>query len=139
MTGEGCHPERGPAPHTLSSRTRTRRGRGGIFPNTTCPPRYAHPVGSYFVYILSSRGRVLYVGVTNDLRRRVLEHKAHLVPGFTQRYNVDRLVYFEATANVQAALAREKEIKGWRREKKVALIEAENPEWRDLAEDVSAG
>ena len=96
-------------------------------------------MGSYFVYILASRGRVLYVGVTNDLRRRVLEHQAHLVPGFTQRYNVDRLVYFEATANVQAALAREKEIKGWRREKKVALIEAENPEWRDLAGERAEG
>jgi putative endonuclease len=93
----------------------------------------------YHVYILASRGRVLYVGVTNDLERRVREHKAHLVPGFTQRYNVDRLVYFETTANVQAALAREKEIKGWRREKKVALIEAENPQGRDLAEGVDAG
>ena len=91
-------------------------------------------MSQYHVYILASRGRVLYVGVTNDLRRRVLEHKAHLVPGFTQHYNVDRLVYFETTANVQAALAREKQIKGWRRAKKVALVESGNPTWEDLAE-----
>ena len=91
-------------------------------------------MATFYVYILASRGRVLYVGVTNDLQRRVIEHKAHLVPGFTKRYNIDRLVYFEATANVQTALAREKQIKGWRRDRKVALIEVENPEWRDLAE-----
>ncbi len=120
-----CHPEE------------ARRADEGSHP--TGPARYSIPMHQYHVYILATRGRVLYVGVTNDLRRRVLEHKAHLAPGFTQRYNVDRLVYFETTANVQAALAREKVLKGWRREKKVTLIEAENPEWRDLAGEWAEG
>ena len=95
--------------------------------------RYPAPMAQYWLYILASRSRVLYVGVTNDLIRRVLEHKSHLVPGFTRRYNVDRLVFFEATADVRVALAREKEVKGWRRAKKVALVEGQNPLWRDLA------
>jgi putative endonuclease len=89
----------------------------------------------YYVYILASVSRVLYVGVTSDLQRRVWEHKNHAVPGFTDRYNVTRLVYFEQTPNVAAAIEREKQIKGWRREKKVALIEKTNRTWRDLGED----
>ncbi len=88
----------------------------------------------YFVYIMASRSRVLYVGVTNDLQRRVWEHKNHALAGFTDKYNVDRLVYFEAGASVIEAIAREKQIKGWRRSKKVALIESVNPTWRDLSE-----
>jgi putative endonuclease len=92
-------------------------------------------VKQYWVYILSSRNRVLYVGVTNDLQRRIAEHKSHLVPGFTAKYKVDRLVYFETMGDVRAAIAREKQIKGWRREKKAALIASANPDW----EDVSAG
>jgi putative endonuclease len=87
----------------------------------------------YFVYILSSYKRTTYVGVTNDLERRLYEHKHHLVPGFTSKYNVDRLVYFEATGDVYAAISWEKEIKAWRREKKVALVESLNPDWRDLS------
>jgi putative endonuclease len=87
----------------------------------------------YFVYIMASRSRVLYVGVTNDLQRRVWEHKNHAVAGFTDRYNVTRLVYFEEGASAIDAIAREKQIKGWRRAKKVALIESMNPAWADLS------
>ncbi len=89
----------------------------------------------YYVYIMASFRRVIYVGVTRDLERRVYAHKQKALPGFTARYNVDRLVYVEGTDDILAALAREKEIKGWRREKKVALIEAQNPDWRDLSLD----
>jgi len=88
----------------------------------------------HYVYIMTNRSRTLYTGVTNDLRRRVYEHKHKLVPGFTEKYNITRLVYFEETPNVQAALAREKQIKGWLRAKKIALIEEANPGWRDLSE-----
>jgi putative endonuclease len=88
----------------------------------------------YFVYIMASNTRVLYVGVTNDLRRRVLEHMKGEIDGFTVRYRVKHLVHFEAGDSPQGAIMREKQIKGWRREKKVALIEAGNPDWRDLAE-----
>jgi putative endonuclease len=87
----------------------------------------------FWVYILASIRRVLYIGVTNDLQRRVFEHKNHLVPGFTARYGIDTLVYFESTNDVHEALAREKQLKGWLRKKKVALIEGTNPRWEDLA------
>jgi putative endonuclease len=87
---------------------------------------------NYYVYILANRRRRLYVGMTNDLLRRTAEHKRHLIPGFTKQYNIDRLVYFEHTHDASAAIAREKQIKSWVREKKVALIEATNPEWEDL-------
>ena len=87
----------------------------------------------YFVYVLASRSRVLYVGVTNDLERRVFAHKHKLVPGFTAEYDVDRLIYFESTPDVLAAIHREKQIKGWRRSRKVALIESVNPRWEDLS------
>ena len=92
------------------------------------------------VYILTnSRRTVLYVGVTSNLLKRVAEHIAGVHPSsFTRRYNVDRLVYFELTADIRAAIAREKQLKGWVRRKKVALIEAVNPSWRDLGEDVLA-
>jgi putative endonuclease len=88
----------------------------------------------YFVYILSSRSRVLYVGVTSDLAKRVWQHRNHVFAGFSAQYNVTRLVHFEQTSEVREAIAREKEIKGWRREKKVALIESMNPHWNDLSE-----
>jgi putative endonuclease len=88
----------------------------------------------YFVYILASRSRTLYVGVTNDLEGRVAEHRSKRVPGFTSRYNITRLVYFEKTTGVRSALAREKEIKGWNRARKVALIERANPTWEDLSQ-----
>ena len=88
-----------------------------------------------YVYIMTNRSGTLYTGVTNDIARRVYEHKNHLVPGFTSRYNIDRLVYFENTSEITSAIAREKQIKGWLRAKKIALIESINPEWRDLSED----
>ena len=88
----------------------------------------------YHVYIMANRSLTLYTGVTNNLYRRVYEHEHRLVPGFTQRYNITQLVYFEETPDVKAATARERQIKGWLRSKKVALIEAANPEWRDLSE-----
>ncbi len=90
---------------------------------------------SYFVYILASRSRTLYVGVTRDLPRRLHEHRSGRPPGFTSRYRITRLVHFEQTPDARSAIAREKEIKGWRRAKKVTLIEAENPTWKDLSED----
>jgi putative endonuclease len=90
---------------------------------------------TFHVYILASRTRVLYVGITGDLARRLYEHRNKLVPGFTARYHVDRLVFIEATSDALAAIAREKQIKGWLRRKKVELIETENPQWRDLSED----
>ena len=89
----------------------------------------------YFVYILASLPGVLYCGVTNNLERRLAEHAHGTADGFTKRYHVTRLVWFEDTGDIQAAIAREKQIKGWRRERKVALIEAENPNWRDLSRD----
>jgi len=79
--------------------------------------------------------KVIYVGVTNDLKRRVYEHKSGTIEGFTQKYNVHKLVYFETTTEVEAALNREKQLKGWRRDKKNALIEKLNPEWVDLSID----
>ena len=88
----------------------------------------------YYAYIMASRSRVLYVGMTNDLQRRVEQHKQKLVEGFTQRYNVTRLVYYEVTNDVHAALAREKQIKSWRRSKKTDLIESVNPAWKGLSE-----
>jgi putative endonuclease len=90
----------------------------------------------FFVYLLASKSRTLYVGVTNDLARRMYEHKQGLVRGFSWKYNLDRLVYFETTSDVFAAIAREKQIKGWRRAKKVSLIESGNSAWKDLAEEV---
>jgi len=88
----------------------------------------------YYVYIMTNRSRTLYVGVTNDLERRVHEHKSGSVEGFTKRYKINRLVYFDATSNIEGAIAREKEIKKWRRSKKIDLVEAANPEWKDLSE-----
>ena len=87
---------------------------------------------NYYVYILTNRSRRLYVGVTNDLVRRCFEHRQHAVDGFTAKYKIDRLVYFETTDDVHAALAREKQIKKWRREKKIALIERWNPGWVEI-------
>ena len=88
----------------------------------------------YFVYIMSSQTRVLYIGVTNDLERRVQQHKDGVGSAFTSRYRVKRLVHYEETSDVHAALARERYLKGWARARKVALIESENPEWKDLSE-----
>ena len=96
---------------------------------------YTPRVKTYYVYILASRSRTLYTGVTNNLMRRVLEHKRKLVPGFTSRYRLERLVYYETWGDIRAAIQREKQIKGWLRTKKIALIQSMNPVWRDLSED----
>jgi putative endonuclease len=84
---------------------------------------------------MSNKSAVLYVGVTNDIKRRVYEHKNHLVKGFSNTYKTDRLVYLEENKNPTSAIKREKEIKAWRREKKVNLIESNNPDWEDLSRD----
>ncbi len=89
---------------------------------------------TYFVYILASRSRNLYTGVTNNLQRRIVEHREGLVRGFTARYRIFRLVHFELFGDIGYAIAREKEIKAWRREKKIWLIERDNPTWADLAQ-----
>ncbi|MBN1991392.1 MAG: GIY-YIG nuclease family protein [Anaerolineae bacterium] len=88
----------------------------------------------YYVYIMTSFMGTLYVGMTDNLCRRVYEHKNKLIEGFTKKYNITRLVYFEETGDVKTAFSREKEIKKWRRSKKVALIESRNPKWQDLSE-----
>ena len=88
----------------------------------------------YFVYIMTNTSGTLYTGVTNNLERRIYEHKHHLVNGFTNKYNIDKLVYFEETNDINAAISREKQIKGWLRKKKIALIESLNPGWKDLSE-----
>lgn len=86
------------------------------------------------VYILAGDFGTLYIGVTNELERRVAEHQGKLIEGFTKKYNVTKLVYFEECGEVVDALAREKQIKGWRRSKKIALIESLNPTWSDLSD-----
>ncbi|MCK4468729.1 MAG: GIY-YIG nuclease family protein [Desulfobacterales bacterium] len=92
--------------------------------------------GTYYVYLLTNwNNKVIYLGVTNNLERRLYEHKNKLVKGFTEKYNVNKLVYFEETQDVIAAIAREKEIKKWRREKKNQLVEQINPNWKDLSSE----
>ena len=91
---------------------------------------------AYYVYILTNwNDKVMYIGVTNDLERRLYEHKHQLLDGFTKHYNVHKLVYFEQASDVRAAIAREKQLKGWSRKKKNALISGMNPAWRDLSDD----
>jgi putative endonuclease len=90
---------------------------------------------TYYVYIMTNKSRTLYTGVTNNLERRVYEHKHKIIPGFMSKYNITKLVYYEETDNINVAIAREKQIKGWLRAKKIALIESENPEWKDLSLD----
>jgi putative endonuclease len=88
---------------------------------------------AFHVYIMASRSRVLYTGVTSHLARRVQEHKAKAPGSFTARYRIDRLIYCEAFAEIRPAIEREKQIKGWTRARKIALIESLNPEWEDLS------
>ena len=84
---------------------------------------------------MANRSRTLYTGVTNNLKRRVLEHKRKLVPGFTFKYKINRLLYYEQFGDIRAAIGREKQIKGWLRPKKIALIQPMNPQWKDLSVD----
>ena len=90
---------------------------------------------TYFVYIMASRSSTLYIGVTSNLQRRVAQHKNLAFDGFTAQYNIDRLVYFERFNCIHNAISREKQLKRWRREKKIALIKSKNPTWIDLSED----
>ncbi len=90
----------------------------------------------YYTYILTnSKNKVLYIGVTNNIQRRIYEHKNKTADGFTKKYNVNKLVFYEITNDAKTAIEREKELKGWKREKKNALVESMNPEWKDLSLD----
>jgi putative endonuclease len=89
--------------------------------------------GNFYAYILAGESAVLYTGMTNDLQRRMREHRAKLIPGFTKRYNVTKLVWFEVHGNAGSAIEREKQIKNWSRAKKIALVERSNPHWTDLS------
>ena len=89
----------------------------------------------FYVYIMTNKSKTLYTGVTNNLQRRVYEHKQKLIPGFTAKYNITMLVYYEIYNDINMAIFREKQIKGWLRKKKIDLIESTNPNWRDLSEE----
>ena len=91
----------------------------------------------YYIYILSNwNDKVIYIGVTNNLKRRVYEHKNEIIDGFTKKYHVHKLVYYETTTDVKAALEREKQLKGWKREKKDSLVTDMNPNWKDLYDEI---
>jgi putative endonuclease len=88
---------------------------------------------TYYVYLITNwNNKVLYIGVTNNLERRIYQHRNKLIKGFTEKYNVNKLVYFEQTSDIESAITHEKQIKHWRREKKNRLIESTNKEWQDL-------
>lgn len=91
-------------------------------------------MNQYYVYIMTNHSKTLFTGVTNNLKRRVYEHKSKLIEGFTSKYNINKLVYIEETQDITSAIAREKQIKGWLRRKKIELIESTNPEWKDLSD-----
>jgi len=99
----------------------------------------AKRMSTYYVYIMASASRTLYTGVTNNLERRVYEHQRKMIPGFTSQYNITRLVHFEVFGDVRAAITREKQIKGWLRKKKIALIESVNRDWKDLSAEWHGG
>ena len=93
------------------------------------------PLTDYYVYIMTNESRMLYVGVTNDLQRRVFKHQQKLDrASFTAKYNMTRLAYFESTSDIRAAIAREKQLKGWLRKRKVGFVESVNPLWEDLSD-----
>jgi putative endonuclease len=92
---------------------------------------------NYFVYIVSSKGRVLYIGFTNVLARRVFEHKSGLIEGFTKKYNVNKLVYYEVLPDLKSAVKRERQLKNWHRKWKIKLIESMNKDWRDLYSEIA--
>ncbi len=93
----------------------------------------------YYVYILANRTKTIYTGVTNNLQRRIFEHKHLMTKGFAYKYKLTKLVYYEVGRDIKVAISREKQIKGWLRKKKIALIESINPEWKDLSEEWSSG
>jgi len=88
-----------------------------------------------YVYIMTNKSKTLYVGVTNNLQRRVYEHQNKIIQGFTSKYNITKVVYFEVFNDIESAITREKQIKGWLRKKKIELIESMNPDWNDLSEE----
>ena len=88
---------------------------------------------TFYVYILASLSGTLYVGITSDLRKRMWQHKEHVFKGFSSKYKIDRLLYYESFGSAQEAIEREKQLKGWRREKKIKLVATENPRWADLS------
>jgi len=90
----------------------------------------------YFVYLLTNNSGALYVGFTSNLKNRIWEHKNKVIKGFTEKYNIDKIIYFEQTESVYSAIQREKQLKGWTRKKKIALFEKENPDWRDLYDEL---
>ena len=96
---------------------------------------YANAPATYYVYMMTNRKHNLYIGMTNDLGRRVYAHKHKLADGHTKKYNITWLVYYEETSDLMVARERERQLKGWRRSKKEALIETMNPRWKDLAQD----
>src|SRR3990172_5936904 len=114
-------------------RTRWDAGGGGLLCNRSGDKKMARR--SYYVYLMANESRMMYTGVTNNLERRVSEHSGKMYVGFMKKYNIKRLVYYEEMGDVRDAIAREKQIKGWLRSKKVALIESLNPQWRDLSEE----
>ncbi len=93
----------------------------------------------YYVYILANRTKTIYTGVANDLQRRIFEHKHLMTNSFAYKYKLTKLVYYEVGRDIKVAISREKQIKGWLRKKKIALIESINPEWKDLSEEWSSG
>ncbi len=92
-------------------------------------------VKTFYVYIMVSKSGTLYIGLTSNIKKRVYEHKNHSIPGFTDKYDIDRLLYFEVIRDSASAINREKQLKAWRREKKVKLIDSLNPEWNDLSQN----
>ena len=92
-------------------------------------------MNQYYVYIMTNKSGTLYVGMTNDIKKRIYEHKNKLIAGFTKKYNINRLIYFEVFGDAYSAIAREKTIKGWLRKKKIDLINKANPDWKDLSCD----
>ena len=89
----------------------------------------------FYVYIMTNKSKTLYVGVTNNLQRRVYEHKNKMIKSFTSKYNISKVVYFKVFNDIESAIKREKQIKGWLRKKKIELIESMNPDWKDLSEE----
>ncbi len=90
---------------------------------------------NYYVYIMTNKSGTLYIGVTNNIKKRVWQHKSKLIDGFTKKYNIQHLIYFETFDDISSAIAREKVLKGWLRKKKIELINSINPEWNDLSQD----
>ena len=92
-------------------------------------------MNSYYFYIMTNKSKTIYAGVTNNLLRRIFEHKSKIADGFTKKYNINKLVYYETFTHPNDAIRREKQVKGWLRIKKIKLIEKLNPEWKDLSEE----